>query len=133
MKDWFPLTRPDYLLQAEGLVALVAVCLAYSHLYPGKWALFALLFLVPDVSLLGYLGAKNAGSSRPVATAFYNVLHSYVPPLMQLVLAWTYHSTLNGEVALIWLAHISFDRLLGYGLKLPASFKHTHIQRAAPM
>lgn len=28
-----------------------------------------------------------------------------------------------------WLAHIGADRLLGYGLKYPSSFKDTHLQR----
>ncbi|HEY2386937.1 MAG TPA: DUF4260 family protein, partial [Candidatus Binatia bacterium] len=31
--------------------------------------------------------------------------------------------------ALIWLAHIGMDRLLGYGLKYPTSFHHTHLGR----
>jgi hypothetical protein len=30
--------------------------------------------------------------------------------------------------ALIWLAHIGFDRMLGYGLKYPTFFEDTHLQ-----
>jgi hypothetical protein len=33
------------------------------------------------------------------------------------------------KVALIWLAHIGADRLLGYGLKYPTTFKDTHLSR----
>ena len=33
------------------------------------------------------------------------------------------------QIALIWLAHIGVDRLLGYGLKYPTGFKDTHLQR----
>ena len=33
------------------------------------------------------------------------------------------------KVALIWLAHIGADRLLGYGLKYPTAFKDTHFSR----
>ncbi len=33
--------------------------------------------------------------------------------------------------AAFWTAHISFDRLMGYGLKYPDEFRRTHIQRAA--
>jgi hypothetical protein len=29
--------------------------------------------------------------------------------------------------ALVWAAHIGFDRLLGYGLKYPAAFGVTHL------
>jgi hypothetical protein len=31
--------------------------------------------------------------------------------------------------ALIWLAHIGFDRALGYGLKYSAGFSFTHLGR----
>jgi hypothetical protein len=30
-------------------------------------------------------------------------------------------------LALIWFAHIGFDRLLGFGLKYPTRFKDTHL------
>jgi hypothetical protein len=33
------------------------------------------------------------------------------------------------KVALIWLAHIGADRLLGYVLKYPTAFKDTHFSR----
>jgi hypothetical protein len=33
------------------------------------------------------------------------------------------------SLALIWLAHIGFDRALGYGLKYAAGFGFTHLGR----
>jgi len=33
------------------------------------------------------------------------------------------------QIALVWLAHIGFDRFFGYGLKYPTGFKDTHLQR----
>ncbi len=120
------LTRPDVLLRLEALVVLVAGCIAYQHLYPHHWGLFALLFFVPDVSLLGYLRPANKASA-----AFYNLVHCYVLPLALGLLAWERGGVLGGQVALIWMAHISFDRCLGYGLKFPESFRYTHIQGAA--
>jgi hypothetical protein len=30
-------------------------------------------------------------------------------------------------LAAIWVAHIGFDRLLGYGLKLETGFEQTHL------
>ena len=30
-------------------------------------------------------------------------------------------------LALIWIAHIGMDRLLGYGLKYPSGFRDTHL------
>jgi hypothetical protein len=32
-------------------------------------------------------------------------------------------------LALIWLAHIGFDRMLGYGLKYQSGFGDTHLGR----
>lgn len=31
------------------------------------------------------------------------------------------------QIALIWFAHIGFDRALGYGLKYPLGFRVTHL------
>jgi hypothetical protein len=124
-RRWYP-TRPDVLLRLEALAELVVICVAYQHLNPGKWGMFALFFLAPDVSLLGY-----ALPNKRVAAAFYNVLHCSVLPLALGLFAWAYTRPLAGELALIWLAHISFDRLVGYGLKFPSEFKRTHIQTSA--
>jgi hypothetical protein len=81
---------------------------------------------VPDISLLGYLRSAGKGSA-----AFYNVVHSYVLPLALGLLAWSLGSLLTGQLALIWLSHISFDRCIGYGLKFPEVFRYTHIQSSA--
>jgi hypothetical protein len=32
-------------------------------------------------------------------------------------------------IAIIWAAHIGFDRALGYGLKYPTAFSDTHLGR----
>ena len=124
------LTRPDVLLRLEGLAALVAGCIVYQRLYPGHWGLFALLFLAPDVALIVYLTGYLGGKA---SAAFYNLLHCYVLPLGLGLLAWKSGSALAGELALIWMAHISFDRCLGYGLKFPGVFRYTHIQRSASL
>ena len=34
-------------------------------------------------------------------------------------------------VALVWAAHIGVDRAVGYGLKYPTGFKHTHLSATA--
>jgi hypothetical protein len=110
------LTRPAILLRIEAFAVLIAGCIAYRRLCPGHWGLFALLFLAPDIGLLGYL----KGETR-AAAAFYNALHSYVGPIALAPLDW--------RISLIWICHIAFDRLLGYGLKYPGSFRHTHLQQ----
>jgi len=86
-----------------------------------SWWWFALLFLVPDVSMGGYLLNPAVG-----ATA-YNVGHTFFGP--GLVMGWY---LLGGPlsalaVGSIWLAHIGGDRLLGYGLKYGDDFSNTHL------
>jgi hypothetical protein len=122
----FYTTRPDVLLHLEGLLFLIAGCVAYGHLYPGRWGLFALLFLAPDFALLPYMWAKGG-----VSATIYNIFHSYLLPLGLGLFAWARGVELAGQISLIWLAHISFDRLMGYGLKYPGEFRRTHIQRSA--
>jgi hypothetical protein len=120
-----PRVTPSILLQLEGLLLLALGCAAYQHLFPHRWLFFALLFLVPDLSLLGY-----ATGSRRFATALYNAGHTFTLPLL-LGFASSLSAWPTGlALALIWCAHISFDRALGYGLKFAEAFKPTHIQRA---
>jgi hypothetical protein len=114
------LMTPRPLLHLEGAAVLLASLFAY-HSNHGSWLTFALLFLVPDVSMLGY-----AVNTRVGAIA-YNAVHSYVAPLILAVSAFgTNHAELV-SLSLIWIAHIGFDRMLGYGLKYPTRFKDTHL------
>ncbi len=58
----------------------------------------------------------------------YNSVHHYGGPLMLGIIAfWLQHQLLL-QLALIWLSHISVDRVFGYGLKYDDAFKHTHLQ-----
>jgi len=111
---------PRTLLRLEGLAALIAALMAYGSL-GGSWGWFAALFLVPDLSMLGYLAGARAGS------ICYNTAHSYLGPIMLGAAAYTLHSTLLGQLALIWCAHVGFDRALGYGLKYATAFTDTHL------
>lgn len=119
-------TRPDLLLRLEALLVLAASLAAYAEVLHGNWWLFAALILAPDLSLLGY-----ATRQKSPAAALYNTVHSYILPLLLALLAWNRGSRLEGELALIWTAHIAIDRLLGFGLKYREGFKPTHIQSAA--
>jgi hypothetical protein len=121
-----PLIRPSFLLRAEGLAALAAACFAYQRFCAGHWGLFAALFLAPDVSLLAWLTSRGGFSAGT-----YNAFHSYVAPVALGMAAIGGAPAWVGQIALIWIAHIGFDRLLGYGLKYPGEFRRTHLQRAA--
>ena len=108
-------------LRAEGLAVLAAAVGLYAHAGYSGW-LFAALFLVPDLSLLGYLGGSRAGA------IVYNSCHSLLGPLV-LGLGAVLVAPVLGPYALIWLAHVGFDRALGYGLKYATGFRHTHLGR----
>lgn len=106
--------KPTTILRLESLAMLAAAVVAYA-LLGGSWALFAALFLVPDVSLLGYLANPRVGAH------VYNAGHSLIGPALLAPFA--------PALAAIWLAHIGFDRALGYGLKHTSSFADTHLGR----
>jgi len=120
--------RPDVLLRVEAGLALCLLVYTYARFFPHHWIFFALLFLFPDLSLVGFM----RGNTR-TAAACYNLMHAYIFPLLAGAWAWRAGSALWMRFNLIWLAHIAFDRLLGYGLKYPGVFKTTHVQRAASL
>jgi hypothetical protein len=115
------LTHPPILLRTEEAVLLIATLFAYQHLH-FSWLLFAILFLTPDLFMLGYLANVRVGA------ATYNLAHTLTLPLVLLLASYLLHWHLASELALIWTAHIAVDRLLGFGLKYPTFFKDTHLQ-----
>ncbi len=89
----------------------------------GAWVWFAVFFLVPDVFMLGYLKDLRVGAFM------YNVAHTYLAPSLLLAVWLITPEVEILRVGVIWTAHIGLDRMLGYGLKYPTAFKHTHLHR----
>jgi len=112
---------PGNLLRVEGLAVLVGSLVLYFDAGFG-WLLLLLLILAPDLSMLGYLGGPAVGSLT------YDVVHTYALPIALGVVGVLGESDTAMQLALIWLAHIGMDRLVGYGLKYPTGFKDTHLQ-----
>jgi hypothetical protein len=110
------------LLRLEGLALFAGMTLLYA-IWGGSWWVYALLFLAPDVSFLGYLAGPRAGAF------IYNAAHSYMAPVALMTSGFGLDSPLTLSIAMIWLAHIGFDRALGYGLKYAAGFGFTHLGR----
>ena len=111
---------PRTWLRLEGLATFALAIFLYAR-GGHSWALLAVLFLAPDLSFVAYLAGPRVGAWG------YNVAHSYVLPL--LAVAASLAMGRPPMLALIWLAHIGFDRALGYGLKYPSAFQHTHLGR----
>jgi hypothetical protein len=113
---------PSWLLKLEGAVVFLIAVALYSRSGSG-WLMFAVLFFVPDVSMIGYAVNTRIGAG------LYNVVHAYVlPAALGLIGLWLADKTIV-SLSLIWFAHIGLDRLLGFGLKYPTVFKDTHLQR----
>lgn len=110
------------LLRLEGLLVLLVAVLLYRRM-DGGWLLFLLLFLVPDLSMAGYLRDRLAGAWC------YNAAHTYLAPGLLAAGGWLAGVPVATLLALVWAAHIGFDRVLGYGLKFPTGFGDTHLGR----
>ncbi|ULH16424.1 DUF4260 domain-containing protein [Deinococcus sp. KNUC1210] len=113
-----PVTR---YLRLEGGLALGLSILTYTHLSGPGWPW--LLVLVPDLSFVAYRAGPRIGALA------YNLCHSYLLPALLGVLGMLLNIPALEFAALIWTAHIGWDRLLGYGLKHPTSFHDTHLGR----
>jgi hypothetical protein len=113
---------PHLLLRLEGLAVAAAAVVLYFHEDFG-WVLFVALILAPDLSFAGYAFGPKVGAVA------YDTVHTEIFPVALGTLGVVTDSDAAMKVALIWLAHIGADRLLGYGLKYPTAFKDTHLSR----
>lgn len=107
-------------LKLEELTGFILALFFYSHL-PYSWGLFALLFFLPDLGMLGYLSGPRPGAFT------YNLFHHKGIAILLVLGGW-----LSGVVWLqlagtVLFAHSCFDRTLGYGLKTERGFHFTHL------
>jgi hypothetical protein len=108
------------LLRLEELFLFGLALFLYSGLDYG-WGWYALLFLTPDLSALGYLIDARAGAWS------YNLVHHKGLSVLLYVLG---HLTANPVLMFagtLLLGHSSLDRVVGFGLKYPDTFQHTHL------
>jgi Domain of unknown function (DUF4260) len=110
------------LLRLEALALFLAAIALYAHSGAG-WKLFAILILVPDLSMAFYLGGPRIGALA------YNAAHSTIGPIALAAASFFVPQPLLMPIALIWAAHVGIDRALGFGLKYPTAFGDTHLGR----
>jgi hypothetical protein len=110
----------SYILRSEGVAIAGLTAILYART-GASWWVFAALWLVPDLSMLGYLAGPFWGAR------IYNGIHAYTTPITLGVCAWLLGAHSMVPVALIWANHIAVDRMLGYGLKYPSRFGWTHL------
>lgn len=111
---------PVWFQRAENATIAALAAVAFVELDFSWWWLAA-LFLLFDVSMVGYLRNPRVGAWT------YNAVHSYIGPAAFGVVSIVRSSRDLAFVGLVWAFHIGIDRLLGYGLKLRDRFTHTHL------
>lgn len=104
-------------LLLAGLAFYLFLALDYA------WWWFPLLFLTPDLSMLGYLLGPKVGAWT------YNFVHHKGVAIALLVLGGYAGIQWLQLAGLVLLGHSSLDRVFGYGLKHTDSFQHTHLGR----
>ncbi len=109
-------------LQAEELAQFILV-IFLLRLQPIElpWWLWPVIFLAPDLGMLGYLFNPAAGAVT------YNLFHHKLIAVLLLGIGYLTHQPVIVLAGLVLYGHSSFDRMLGYGLKYPDAFKHTHL------
>lgn len=108
------------LLKLEEL-ALFLLCIFLFGKLNFEWWWFPALLLLPDLGMLGYLVNPKTGAFT------YNLVHHRLTASLIATYALTYGNEYWKLAAIILFAHISFDRLMGYGLKYNDSFNNTHL------
>lgn len=99
--------------RVEGAVTAASVATIFALGGFSWWWLLA-LFLVFDLSMLGYLLGPRLGA------LLYNAAHNYAPPAVLLVIyfAGYLHDASLRPLAILaaaWIFHIGADRALGFG------------------
>jgi len=105
----------------ELLLFLLSIFLFAGLDYAWWW--YAVLFLAPDVGAVGYLAGPRTGAFA------YNLLHHKGVAVLAYVVGALAGSPILQLAGVILLGHSSFDRVFGYGLKYPDSFRSTHLGR----
>lgn len=109
------------IVSTEYLVAAILVAVFYVVVGGFSWYWLPILFVIVDISALGYLGGNKLGALT------YNIGHSLIGPALMIAFYITNTNQVVLFIALVWLFHILVDRSLGYGLKHVDGFHHTHL------
>lgn len=110
------------MLKLEEFFLLALALFLFSELDYG-WGWYALLFLTPDLSMIGYVMNPRLGAWT------YNLIHHKGLSAALYVLGALTATPWLMFAGTILLGHSSFDRVLGYGLKYPDTFQNTHLGR----
>ena len=108
------------ILKIEDVFLLLLAIFLFGQL-DFAWWWFLVLFLAPDLSFAGYLFGPRVGA------VIYNIAHHRGIAIGLYILGAIASNGLSQLIGTVMLGHSAFDRALGYGLKYPDSFRHTHL------
>lgn len=85
------------------------------------WWVYPALFLLPDLSMTGYVVSARVGAFT------YNLVHSKAVAVVIGVAGLYLTNDYLVLAGLVLFGHSSMDRMFGYGLKYAKGFKFTHL------
>lgn len=107
-------------LKIEELAQFIFGIFLFSQLNYAWWW-FPALLLLPDIGMLGYLINPKSGAF------LYNIFHHKAIAIVLGLIGFYSSNSFLILIGVILFSHASFDRVFGYGLKYPDSFKNTHL------
>jgi Domain of unknown function (DUF4260) len=112
----------NYVIKIEELAQTILGIAILSFLpFQFSWWLWTILFLSPDIAILGYAVSKKAGG------ILYNIFHHKGVAIAIAIIGFLLKDNTLMLAGTLIFAHASFDRIWGYGLKYMDDFKHTHL------
>lgn len=109
------------IVSTEYLLAAILTAILFVSFAKFEWWWLFALFLVFDLSAIGYLKDRRTGAMT------YNIGHSLIGPAIGIVLYACGGPEWLLLISMAWVFHILVDRALGYGMKHTEGFGHTHL------
>jgi len=107
-------------------IAASALAIAAVVTQHASWWPLVVFAIAPDIAFLVGMSSQTArGQLHPRAVPLYNALHRYWAPAVLVVITFLLRSPEWLAAGLAWIAHISIDRSLGFGLRTPEGFQRT--------
>lgn len=102
-------------------LAMLAISAYALYLFESPWWCYLLMFLGPDISMIGYAAGNKVGA------AAYNLFHHKGVAMAVFAAGLVLNNMALQIAGIILFGHSSMDRMFGYGLKYEKGFKFTHL------
>ena len=102
-------------------LALLLLSMYALYTMHAQWWIFLLLFIGPDISMLGYTAGNTVGATT------YNLFHHKGVAVVFFIVGWVLENWGLQVTGIVLFGHSSMDRMFGYGLKYFEGFKFTHL------